>query len=184
MAFHDEPRFTEDIDFLIHPADLEKCTRALNGIGFKEMDLPWTFKSNNMTLHRFLKFSGEDHGVVGIMEANEDRHQQMLNRADKAVHDGIGFRIIRLDDLIPLKQERNSEQDRVDIKKLNDAQKNKNPVIEKLSQLYEMNRKIRGIRRSMKPSSGYGVQRGTEELELRETGNPAAPPLPKLSNPE
>jgi len=124
MAFHDEPRFTEDTHFLIYPADLEKCTSPLNGIGFEEMVPPRTFTNNNMTLHRFLQFAGEDHSVIDIMEANEDRHQQMLNRADEAGHEGIKFRIVRREDLIPLKEERNSDQDRVDIKRLKNGKEN------------------------------------------------------------
>ncbi|MFW6140763.1 MAG: nucleotidyl transferase AbiEii/AbiGii toxin family protein [Acidobacteriota bacterium] len=61
MAFHDEPRFTKDIDILLFPEDIEKLKKILNKDGYLESTPPWTFKKINMTLHRFIKTADKEH---------------------------------------------------------------------------------------------------------------------------
>ena len=45
MAFHDTPRFTRDIDFLIYPEDLGKVKKLLMAQGYFESAQTRTFSS-------------------------------------------------------------------------------------------------------------------------------------------
>ena len=120
MAFHDEPRFTKDIDFLTLPEEIDRIREALKEIDYFESSEPWTFKSTKMTLHRFMKVEGEKYLMIDILLANEERHRQILARS---IHDEWKegrITIISKTDLIWMKKQRNSDQDIVDIKKLQD----------------------------------------------------------------
>ncbi len=119
MAFHDEPRFTKDIDFLVLPEELEKVRKALKEIEYFESAEPWTFKSSGVTLHRFMKVDGERHMIIDILLATNERHRQIIKRCiEDEWKDGV-IKIISKQDLIWMKQQRNSDQDRVDIRTLN-----------------------------------------------------------------
>ena len=121
MAFYTSPRFTEDIDILIHDGDLEKMRSILGRSGYVERAVPWTFKDTKITLHRFLKVEGEDHMVVDVMAAVDDRFGGVIERAIVAESDQCGqVRVAEKEDLVWLKRLRNSEQDQLDIKKLQD----------------------------------------------------------------
>ncbi len=118
MAFHDEPRFTRDIDFLTLPEEIEKIREALKELDYFESSEPWTFKATRMTLHRFMKVEGEKHLLIDILLANENRHRQILVRSIEDQWSEGRVRIIAKNDLIWMKKQRNSDQDKVDIDKL------------------------------------------------------------------
>ena len=122
MAFHVEPRFTKDIDFLVLPEDLNPVDSALQSLGYFESSVPWNFKSSNMTLHRFMKTEGEDFLIVDILIGNAPEHRKII---DEAVFDETAAGTVRLagkEHLIRLKQARNSDQDQIDIRRLQDEQ--------------------------------------------------------------
>jgi hypothetical protein len=122
MALHDRPRFTRDIDLLIHPDDAARAAAALEPLGYFEASEPWTFASTQLTLHRYVKTQGEDHLVVDILIGAQPRHSQILDAAtDQPWSEGT-VRVIRKEDLIWMKQQRGSDQDNVDIRKLEDDQ--------------------------------------------------------------
>ncbi len=122
LAFHDRPRFTDDIDILVHPEDLELVKITFDRLDYRESTNPWTFKNTNLTLHRFLKIVPDDELIVDILLANTDKHQKIISDAiDADSKDGI-IRVARKVDLIWLKQFRNSSQDKVDIENLKNDQ--------------------------------------------------------------
>jgi len=122
MAFHDEPRFTRDIDILIRPEDSVKVGAILESLGYSASAAPWKFKQTKLTLHRFLKIENEDHLVVDVLAGSDNRHREIIKNSlrEKA---GAGIvRIARKEDIIWMKQLRDSDQDRTDIRKLQNEQ--------------------------------------------------------------
>jgi hypothetical protein len=122
MAFHDRPRFTKDIDILIHPKDSEKVRTILEGLGYFASAEPWTFKKAKLTLHRFMKIEREDHLVVDVLLGRDDRHKEIIKNALLEKSSGGIVRIASREDIVWMKQCRDSDQDRVDIRKLQNEQ--------------------------------------------------------------
>lgn len=124
LAFYDQPRFTRDIDILIDPDDLEKVSVCLEKLEYHPSVKPFTFNKVALRLHRFTKIVGPDHMTVDILVStdNDARFRHIIeNSNDEASQYGT-VKIAGKNDLIWLKQIRNSEQDQVDIGKLqNDA---------------------------------------------------------------
>lgn len=122
MAFHDEPRFTRDIDFACPVSALEEFERAVRRVGFFRSTEPWQFPNTAISLHRFIKVSGEDHLLLDLLVSAE---HPFLDMFGKAVTDSSGagaVRIVSKEDLVWLKSLRGSDQDQVDIRRLeNDA---------------------------------------------------------------
>lgn len=118
MAFHDQPRFTKDIDILVLPKDLEKIAIIFEKIGYFESAAPWTFRSTNLTLHRFMKTEGEEFLVVDILVGNEERHKDVVKHSLVEKSEKCVVRIADKNDIIWMKKMRNSDQDKVDIKRL------------------------------------------------------------------
>ena len=127
MAFHESPRFTRDIDILVLPEDIKEITEITNSLGYLESSSPWKFKDTNLILHRFVKTVAEDHLLLDILVSNEDRYKKIIeNSVSTESHEGI-IRIARKSDLIWMKKLRNSDQDKVDIRKLeNDKDRESN----------------------------------------------------------
>jgi len=117
MAFYDEPRFTRDIDLLLHSED-EDVSGAMNKIGYYESAKPWTFKKTPIILHRFTKIEGDDFISVDILVGKEKRIDEIIARATEHPWTGGRVRVVSKDDLIWLKKQRGSDQDKVDIRKL------------------------------------------------------------------
>ena len=125
MAFHDEPRFTRDIDFLVAPDQTEKVKRALEGIGYFESSEPWTFKNTHLTLHRFMKTEGEDYLTVDVLCGAERGHKEIIENSSEEQWAQGSVRIAKKEDIIWMKQQRGSDQDRIDIRKLKDDKNRK-----------------------------------------------------------
>ena len=120
MAFHGRPRFTRDVDILLHPDDLPLIRLAFDRLGYHETAEPWTFRNTNLTLHRFLKIHGEEEMMMDVLLANSSEHQKVIEEAVSAPAEAGAVRVASKSDLIALKEARNSDQDRVDIKGLQD----------------------------------------------------------------
>ncbi len=119
VAFYAEPRFTKDIDLLVREGELERVTHILKKEGYFKSSSPWTFKASKLTLHRFMKVEDLDEMVVDILVAGDDRHERVIANALEAESEGTGtVRVAKKTDLIWLKQNRNSKQDRADIERL------------------------------------------------------------------
>ena len=123
VAFHSEPRFTKDVDFLIREGELDRVTEALKREGYFKSSAPWTFKDSSLTLHRFVKGEDLDEMIVDVLVAGDDRHQEIIANALEAESDGTGLvRVASKSDLIWLKRQRNSKQDQADIARLEDEE--------------------------------------------------------------
>jgi hypothetical protein len=118
MAFYAEPRFTQDIDLLIGPDDLEKIRQILGENGYVESAAPWTFKSTPLTLHRFLKALDDDQMIMDILIAGEEKHFKIIENALIAQSEEGEVRLAEKSDLIWLKNKRKSLQDRADVERL------------------------------------------------------------------
>jgi len=118
LAFHDQPRFTKDIDLLLIPDDIDRFADVLSKLEFFVSASPWTFKNTDMTLHRFIKIVGNEHLQLDVLTANSERSQQIIQNALHAESEKGTVRVASIEDLIWMKRKRNSDQDQVDIKML------------------------------------------------------------------
>ena len=118
LAFHDQPRFTKDIDLLLIPDDIDNFTDVLSKLGFFTSAPPWTFKNTEMTLYRFIKIAKNDHLQLDVITANSERTQQIIRNTLDAESEYGTVRVASIEDLIWMKRKRNSDQDQVDIKML------------------------------------------------------------------
>lgn len=117
LAFHGRPRFTRDIDLLVHPDDLAAAKQALSNLDYRQSAPAWTFKETALSLHRFLKAADEDELVVDLVVADTD-HVGIIERALPAESHAGPVPVARKEDLIRMKRARNSIQDRADIEAL------------------------------------------------------------------
>ena len=118
MAFHSYARFTKDIDILTVESELDAIREILETEGYRPSGEPWSFKSQ-LTLHRFWKVDEGDEMVVDILVAGCERHDQIINEALDAYSKHTGLVIVaKKEDLIWLKEQRNSPLDKADIERL------------------------------------------------------------------
>ncbi len=122
MAFYAEPRFTRDIDLLIHSEDYEKTKGILEKDGYFESISPWKFSETSIELHRFLKVRSEDEMLIDILVAKTDEVRRIISDSVEAESEEGKVRIASRKDLIWLKKMRDSKQDRADIEKLEDEE--------------------------------------------------------------
>ena len=118
MAFYIEPRFTQDIDLLIEPNDLEKVCQVLEKNGYFESAEPWTFKTTPLTLHRFFKVIENDQMIIDLLVAGEEKHLKIIRNALEAQGEHGNAYVAKKSDIIWLKRQRNSLQDQADIERL------------------------------------------------------------------
>jgi len=119
LAFHTDPRFTQDIDLLVHAGDFEKIRNLLEGEGYFESAEPWTFSNVAIELHRFLKpMPPDDQMIIDILIANDDKVARIIEESLEAESDEGIVRVAGKEDLIWLKRTRNSKQDQADIERL------------------------------------------------------------------
>jgi Uncharacterised nucleotidyltransferase len=118
MAFHGRPRFTRDIDILVHHEDINISKKALGTLGYEETAEPWVLDNTSVTLHRFLKVEGHDEFVIDILLAGDDEHLNVIQNAvfTESAMGMVPIAVRR--DIIRMKRSRNSDQDRVDISEL------------------------------------------------------------------
>ncbi|MDQ7778333.1 MAG: nucleotidyltransferase family protein [Planctomycetota bacterium] len=118
MAFHDQPRFTRDIDILVAPRDRRKLQAVLEHLGYFEGSKPWMFKKGSLSLHRFVKTQKEDFLVVDVLFGSTHRLKQVIENAVEQPWAAGVVRVARKTDIVWMKKLRASEQDLVDIGRL------------------------------------------------------------------
>lgn len=122
LSFYTEARFTKDIDFLIISEDLEEAKKILEDKAYFESALPWNFSGIELTLHRFMKpLEDEDEMLIDLLTGSSRHIKKIIEEAMVAQSSEGIVRVVKKEDLVYLKQIRNSSQDRVDIEKLEDA---------------------------------------------------------------
>src|SRR5512140_1956700 len=78
MAFYDEPRFTRDIDILLHSEDEEKMAGAMTSLGYFESAKAWKFSNAPIVLRRFVRTQGEEFIPVDILVGKTKRIDSMV----------------------------------------------------------------------------------------------------------
>src|SRR5680860_246917 len=81
MAFHDIPRFTEDIDILISTESLEKADDILEKLDFLRSTYPHHFTYTTLTLYRYVKTFDDDYLILDLLSGKENRFKKMLNNS-------------------------------------------------------------------------------------------------------
>ncbi|MDD5092443.1 MAG: nucleotidyl transferase AbiEii/AbiGii toxin family protein, partial [Candidatus Wallbacteria bacterium] len=81
LAFYDQPRFTRDIDFLMHSGDAAKVTEIMKKLGYFESAEAWDFQKVAVTLRRFVKTAGDDFMSVDILVGRSHRLHAIINDA-------------------------------------------------------------------------------------------------------
>ena len=119
VAFYTDPRFTQDIDLLVHVDDFKKIVMLLDDEGYFESAKPWTFSNVAIEMRRFLKpMPPDDQMMIDILIANDDRVLRIIEEAIEAESEQGNVRVANKEDLIWLKRTRNTKQDQADIEKL------------------------------------------------------------------
>lgn len=118
LAFHGRPRFTKEVDVLVHQDDMDLLKMALGGLGYEETAEPWMLTNTTLTLHRYLKFEGQDELMIDVLLANDEEHLRVIQDAILAESAVGQVSIAARRDVIWMKRSRNSDQDRVDISEL------------------------------------------------------------------
>jgi len=118
LAFHGRPRFTRDVDFLVHQKDEELLNMALQRLDYEETAEPWILPDTPLILRRFLKVEGQDEIMIDVLLASADEHLRIIEDAIPAESEIGPVPIATRRDIIWMKRSRNSDQDRVDIKEL------------------------------------------------------------------
>jgi predicted nucleotidyltransferase len=118
MTFHDKPRLTEDIDILIDISALNKANELLERLNYFKSTDPHPFLKINLVLHRYVKIIEDDYLVVDILVGKGNRFGNILDNAVNVEWEKGNVSVVNREDLIWLKQNRNSDQDKVDIKNL------------------------------------------------------------------
>ncbi len=119
MAFYTEPRFTRDIDLLVHSDDFEKVKAILEQDGYFESASPWTFPEVAIELHRFMKVAkDEDEMLIDLLIARDEEAMNVIRNAVKAESEHGTVMVADKRDLVWLKQTRSSKQDLADIENL------------------------------------------------------------------
>jgi len=119
VAFYAEPRFTQDIDFLLDPNNFETVCAILAKSGYFESAKPWTFQGTALTLHRFIKVVDNDLMIIDILIAGDQTLLEIIANAIEARSEHGVALVARKADIIWLKKQRNSLQDQADIERLN-----------------------------------------------------------------
>ena len=118
MAFHVEPRFTKDIDLLVMPEELTDVRNALLKLNYFESSDPWTFKNTDLTLHRFMRTEGEDFLTLDILVGHEPEHRKIISEVIFDDSKAGTVPLAKKEHLIWMKKARNSDQDQVDMRRL------------------------------------------------------------------
>jgi len=118
MAFHGKPRFTRDIDILLAAEDIGIARTVFDRLGYCENPMPLTFRATNLTLHRFARLAAEGALTVDVLLANSAEHEEVIANAISAKSREDVVRVATKQDIIWMKRSRNSDQDKVDIREL------------------------------------------------------------------
>jgi hypothetical protein len=118
MAVYDKPRFTRDIDILIHSKDEDKIADSMEKAGYFETAEPWIFKKVPIMLRRFVKTEKNDFMPIDILVGKDEKIDAIIARSVSRKWEKGIFKVVSKNDLIWLKKQRSSDQDKVDIRTL------------------------------------------------------------------
>jgi hypothetical protein len=119
LAIHGFTRATEDLDLFIRPEDAERVEEVVAPLGFTFKAKPMTFSGGAMHIRRVTKIDASDGDVLTldlllVTHASEDVWQTR----ETVEWRGHPFSVVSREGLIKLKRYRSSEQDLIDIQRL------------------------------------------------------------------
>ena len=119
MAVHGFTRATEDIDLFIRPEDLEGVEKVAASCGFTFQAKPMNFSGGAMQIRRVTKIDAADGDVLtlDLLLVTPETERVWLTREVKSLR-GRPFPVVSREGLVTLKLFRSSDQDIVDIKRL------------------------------------------------------------------
>ena len=115
-ALYVQPRFTEDIDFVIVADDFEMIRQRLLRLGFLNQRNIMEFKKAK--IGRCIKIKGGDTFTVDFLLIPKNIFARFYQRHKIIKYGEMKLRVIAPEDLIKLKHDRASPQNRLDIKQL------------------------------------------------------------------
>lgn len=122
MAFHDQARFTKDIDLLTDENQLIEIERILKGQGYQASDSTLSFKSG-LNLKRFWKVEDGDEMILEILMGTTPRYAEIIDNSLEAHSKGTGLvRVATKEDWVWLKLQHNSALDKADIEHLENGE--------------------------------------------------------------
>jgi hypothetical protein len=115
MAVHGLPRFTQDIDLLVQPADLDSAIAALKSrdFVFDSGEIPFT----KLTIRRITKIVGPDFLVLDLMIVN-DWLAEIWNQRVLVEWEGLQLTAVSAVGLARMKRAAGRLQDLADIERL------------------------------------------------------------------
>lgn len=111
-----QPRFTQDIDFLISKNDFNDIFTSLVKAGFIEKRNIMEFQ--NASIARCVKMKEPDAVIVDFLLEDETVFRAAYEKRKIIDFQGNNISVIDPDSLIDLKRKRNSKQDQVDVEEL------------------------------------------------------------------
>ena len=119
-ALYVQPRFTQDIDFVVAEDDFDGIRQRLVQTGFLDQpDNIMVFKKAR--IGRCVKVKGNDTVIVDFLLKHKNEFNRFYQRCNLISYRGVKIKVISGEDLIKLKRNRLSAQDKLDIDRLLEA---------------------------------------------------------------
>lgn len=120
VGLHGGERSTFDVDFLLHPDDVEPAVAGMKRRGYIETAQPLIFKTTGLTLRRVWRIRpGRDEAsVVDFLSTLEERYLAMIDAADRMPWARGKVSVIRKEDLLAMKSSTGRYKDLGDVETL------------------------------------------------------------------
>jgi hypothetical protein len=121
VAYHAQPRATQDMDFLVLPKDWQHCAATLLLLGFEELGEPLPLAQGTLTLHRLVKIEegGSDVLMADFLLVDNPTLSEVWNERQAVAWEAmVPLWVVSKSGLIRLKRLRGSKQDLADIEAL------------------------------------------------------------------
>lgn len=117
VSIYATPRATEDVDLLVGPEDVPRCTAVLDSLGYRDLagSRPMVFAGGRVTIHRLTKLAGEDFMVLDLLLASDPDLRDILVRRVASGDEEHRLWLAPVDGLRYLKRIRGSPQDLADL---------------------------------------------------------------------
>jgi len=115
LALHGHPRFTDDIDILILPDDLDEIQDAAKSCGF--LDSSGRIPFEQCDVHRIVKNQGAEFLVLDLLLVNDVLEEIWQSRVDFDWQEER-LRVVSAEGLASMKRMAGRDQDLVDLKNM------------------------------------------------------------------
>ena len=115
LALHGHPRFTDGIDMLILPGELDKIQEAAKSCGF--LDSSGRIPFEQCDVHRIVKIQGAEFLVLDLILVNDVLEEIWQSRVDFDWQEER-LRVVSAKGLARMKRMAGRDQDLVDLKKM------------------------------------------------------------------